>query len=149
MKHQAINAPSAQNECGTILNESSQYSFFSIRYAGFTLVEIMIVVAIISVLAAVAIPVYARYRRDSQREACLVNMRTLHTAAESWRLMGLGGSKLVPEISDIVGLESDKLIHSDPESFKCPTGASYTLSIGDDDETVVSCGYEGEGHEFP
>ena len=40
------------------------------RTAGFTLVEIMIVVAIIALLTAIAIPAFLQYRRDAQTSVC-------------------------------------------------------------------------------
>ena len=42
-------------------------------HSGFTLVEIMIVVAIIALLAAIAIPNFVKARTSSQRSACIAN----------------------------------------------------------------------------
>jgi len=52
---------------------------------GFTLVEIMIVVAIIALLAAIAIPNLLRARHNSNEAAAIGSMRTLSTALESFR----------------------------------------------------------------
>ena len=71
-----------------------------LKKKGFTLVEIMIVVAIIAILAAVAIPNFIRYRNDSRTAACIANMKQLQTAAESYLTKHPGAA---PAISDLCG----------------------------------------------
>ena len=52
---------------------------------GFTLVEIMIVVAIIALLAAIAIPNLLRARHNANESAAIATLRTVSTAEESYR----------------------------------------------------------------
>lgn len=52
---------------------------------GFTLVEIMIVVAIIALLAAIAIPNLLRARHNANEAAAIASCRTISTALESYR----------------------------------------------------------------
>ena len=52
------------------------------RSAGFTLVEIMIVVAIIGLLAAIAIPNFAKARETANRNACVANLRQIDGAKD-------------------------------------------------------------------
>ena len=54
--------------------------------AGFTLVEIMIVVAIIGLLAAIAVPNFAQARNNARKNACINNLRLIVAAKEQYAI---------------------------------------------------------------
>ena len=56
------------------------------KKSGFTLVEIMIVVAIIGLLAAIAIPSFVRARQTSQKNACINNLRQIDGAVDQYAI---------------------------------------------------------------
>lgn len=56
------------------------------RKNGFTLVEIMIVVLIIGLLAAIAVPGFARARADARAKTCVNNLRLIEAAKDQWAM---------------------------------------------------------------
>lgn len=88
----------------------------------FTLVEIMIVVAIIGLLMAVAIPNVVSQRKKAQRQACISNLHTLKMVKAQWALEVKKNDADVPSDGDIFG--PDKYIEKKPD---CPAGGSYDL----------------------
>ena len=57
-----------------------------LRKKGFTLVEIMIVVAIIGLLAAIAIPNFVRARTRAQTNSCIANLKQIEGAVQVWAI---------------------------------------------------------------
>jgi prepilin-type N-terminal cleavage/methylation domain-containing protein len=64
----------------------------NMRRGGFTLVEIMIVVAIIALLAAIAVPNFLRARKRSQATRCLEDLRILDSAQDQYAIENNKGS---------------------------------------------------------
>lgn len=56
------------------------------RMRGFTLVEVMIVVALLAIISAIAIPAYNSYIRDSRLSTMRMNLDTLRIAVEAFKL---------------------------------------------------------------
>ena len=105
----------------------------SSRNAGFTLVEIMIVVAIIGMLAAIAIPNFVKARNTAQANACIANMSQIDGAIQQWAL-----EKGKKDSEGVAPLEVAEYIKG-KKIPKCPAGDDYTFGANLSESPSVKC----------
>src|ERR1041384_4886037 len=90
---------------------------------GFTLVEIMIVVLIIGILLAIAVPNFIRARESSRAKSCQANLKSINGAKEQWAMANKKTSADTPSADDLKG--TDKYGKTEPS---CPGGGTYTIN---------------------
>lgn len=99
------------------------------RYRGFTLVEIMVIVFIIGVLLAIAMPNFVQAREQSRRKVCIRSLLRIEIAKQQWAMDNNKEPDDTPAWSDIVG--PGKYIKGDPSTYAsrtCPSGGTYTMN---------------------
>src|SRR6266576_2408700 len=110
----------------------------TVKNSGFTLVEIMIVVAIIALLAAIAIPNFVKARTSSQKTACIANLKQIEGAKATWAMEMKKTSSATPVPTEIYG--ATLYIREEPG---CPAGGTYAILAVD---TKPTCTLSTEGH---
>ena len=91
---------------------------------GFTLVELMVVVAILGILVAVAVPVYNSVTEKAQKNACAANLRTIESAVMQATIDGV-------DAASIDTMASLNKYLKDADKLSCPKdGDLYTIADG-------------------
>lgn len=104
---------------------------------GFSLVELMIVVVIMGILIAVAIPLYGAITANANNKTCATNIETIKTAAANYF------ASYDQQKADADALES---MMDDGELPVCPLGGAYGIAINEKGGAVVYCNNTADDH---
>ena len=96
------------------------------RSRGFTLVELLTVILIVSILMTVGAPIYLNSLDDSRKKICRTNMQTISNAMMAARVKNetndfgalIAGGIMTTNLPDLTSIPI------------CPNGGTYTLTIG-------------------
>ena len=117
-----------------------------IRKSAFTLVEIMIVVLIIGILLAIAVPNFVHARETSRGKACIANLKQIQSAEDQWAIDNKKTSADTPVLAtDLVG----------PTLYMkavplCPSAGTYTVAaVGTDPTCSVGAATTYAPHALP
>lgn len=116
---------------------------------GFTLVELMIVVVIMAILVAVAVPIYGAVTKNAEKRSCQTNIKTIIGNMGQYQMSGGTNGAQIPYAtlaSTFTGID----IKNAPADFTklfndgvpvCPSdeSSSYTITVSAEGKTTVEC----------
>ena len=104
--------------------KNRQAALKSRRRSAFTLVEIMIVVLIIGILLAIAVPNFVRARESARAKACIDNLKQIDSAKEQYAMDAkIATGVAVSDFTNLVG--ATNYIKATP---LCPSNGTYTIN---------------------
>jgi len=115
---------------------------------GFTLIELMVVILIIGILVAIAVPVFNSARESAYKSTCQANLRTIDGALQTWKAAN-PNLPYPTTIDDVKAALVPDYIKTWPS---CPqggaTGGAYTVAAGADGSSAptIVC---PNGHTYP
>jgi len=114
------------------------------RRRGFTLVEILIVILIIGMLLAIAVPQFFKSREGAYARSCQSNLKQIQGAKERWAMENSRGATDTPDWPDLVS----NYIKKQPV---CPASGTYTIGSMDEIPVCDIGGVRGEwnAHVLP
>jgi len=92
------------------------------RFEGFTILEIMIVIAIIGLVVSIALPNFLRTRTNARIQICIENLSQIESAKQMWGLENGKADGDVPAQTDLVG--TTLYLKKMPD---CPAGGTYSF----------------------
>lgn len=135
-------------------SKRDRYLKWNWNLSGMTLVEIMIGVLIISVLAMVAIPYFAKARTDTRKNLCLNHQRVLMQAADRYELAFPDQFQALAPSDRLQVLFTGGFVKKQT-TFDCPESTTtdmndYTFDIDDEgNPSDVDCKIKPSEHAWP
>ena len=117
------------------------------RKSAFTLVEIMIVVLIIGILLAIAVPNFVHARETARGKSCIANLRQMSSAEDQWAIDNKKTSTDPAPVlaTDLVG--ATKYLKAVP---LCPSNGAYTVAaVGTDPSCSIGAATTYAPHILP
>ncbi len=101
------------------------------RARGFTLVEIMIVVAVIGIMMSIALPNFAKARATAQQKACIKNLALLDQTKQQWGFENKKQATAIPTVAQIQAYFGQNRMPV------CPSRGTYRLQRLDRNPTCT------------